>query len=399
MKIARIETFICDAGWRPWVFVKVETDDGLVGWGECSDGRTPYGVAGCVRDYEPVLIGQDPRQVEKLYWDMYRVSRQSLGGVSHRALAGIELALWDIKARALGVSVCELFGGPLRDRVRVYWSHCGTSRARHAKELGVPELRSYDDITALGKEVVSKGFTALKTNIVIPGDPARVYSPGFDTSLGAMDGVATVQVMGWIEKIIGTFRDAVGPEIGVALDLNYNFRTESVQQIAKMLEPYKLQWLEYDNWDPQALALITQSTTTRICSGESLITTKQYRPFFELHAMDVAMIDLPWNGWSAAKRVADMAEAYEINIAPHNYYSHLSTLISAQFCAALPNVWISEIDIDDVAWKDEMMETSPTIVEGHVLTPSGPGWGSAIREEVLRAHPWPRETPDMKMEA
>src|SRR5918998_1422969 len=242
MKIAKIESFICDAGWRPWVFVKVETDDGLVGWGECSDGRMPRSVAAAVDDFAPSLIGQDARAVEMAYWTMYRIARQHLGGSASRAAAGIELALWDIKARALGISVCELKGGPMRERIRLYWSHCGTTRARYAKGLGVPELRSYDDITALGKEVVERGFTALKTNIVIPGDPARVYSPGFDTTLGPMDGVATVQVMGWIEKIIGTFRDAVGPEIGVALDLNYNFRTESVQQIAKLLEPYKLQW-------------------------------------------------------------------------------------------------------------------------------------------------------------
>jgi len=399
MKIARIETFLCDAGWRPWIFVKVETDDGLVGWGECSDGRTPYGVVGCVRDYEPVLIGQDPRNVEKLYWDMYRVSRQSLGGVAHKAIAGIELALWDIKARSLGVSVTGLFGGPLRDKVRVYWSHCGTSRARHAKELGVPELRSYDDVTALGKEVVAKGFTALKTNIVIPGDPARVYQGGFDATSGGTDGVATTQILGWVEKIVGTFRDAVGPDVGVALDLNYNFRTESVQKIAKLLEPYNMQWVEYDNWDPQALALITRSTTTRICSGESLITTKQYRPFFELHAMDVAMIDVPWNGWIQSKRVADMAEAYEINIAPHNYYSHLSTLISAQLCATLPNVWISEIDIDDVAWKDDLIDAPLEIVAGHVTVPTGPGWGAQIREDVLREHPWPCAHADLTSEA
>jgi galactonate dehydratase len=399
MKIARIETFICDAGWRPWIFVKVETDDGLVGWGECSDGRTPYGVAACVRDYEPVLLGRDPRQVEKLYWDMYRVSRQSLGGVAHKAIAGVELALWDIKARSLGVSVCELFGGPLRDRVRVYWSHCGTTRVRHWQELGVPPLRSYDDVTALGKEVVGKGFTALKTNIVVPGDPARVYQGGFDASAGGTDGVATTEILGHIERIVGTFREAVGPDVGVALDLNYNFRTESVQQIAKLLEPYKLQWLEYDNWDPQALAIITRSTTTRICSGESLISTKQYRPFFELHAMDVAMIDVPWNGWIQSKRVADMAEAYEINVAPHNYYSHLSTLMSVQLCATLPNVWISEIDIDDVAWKDELVDRVPEIVDGHALVPSGPGWGATINEEVLRAHPWPRQRKDLKDEA
>ena len=318
MRITRVQPIHCDAGWRMWTFVKVETDDGLVGWGECSDGRNPHGVAGCVRDYEPVLIGQDPRAVERLYWEMYRVARQNLGGVAHHALAGIDLALWDVKAKALGVPVYELFGGPLRDRVRLYWSHCGTTRVRNAKQLGVPELRGLGDIADLGREVARRGFTALKTNIVMPGDPARLYQPGFAAGSGAMGGVVTPEILGAIERLIGTFREAVGPDVGIALDLNYNFRTESVQRICRMLEQFNLQWIEYDNWDALATLQIKQSTTTPICSGESLVTTRQFRPFFELHAVDVSMIDVPWNGFAAAHRVADMAEAYEINVAPHN---------------------------------------------------------------------------------
>ncbi|PYM35269.1 MAG: mandelate racemase/muconate lactonizing protein, partial [Candidatus Rokuibacteriota bacterium] len=146
MKIARVEALHCDGGWRPWTFVRLETDGGLVGWGECSDNRSPHGIAGCVRDLADLLVGQDPRPVERLYWDMLRRVRQNSGGVSHKAIAGIELALWDIKAKALGVPVYELFGGPLRDRVRLYWSHCGTTRARMGTVLGTPPLRTYDDI-------------------------------------------------------------------------------------------------------------------------------------------------------------------------------------------------------------------------------------------------------------
>src|SRR6185503_13936935 len=146
MKIARVEALHADGGWRPWTFVRIETDTGLVGWGECSDNRSPYGIAGSVRDLAGLLIGQDPRPVERLYWDMLRASRQNYGGVSFKAMAGIELALWDIKAKALGVPVYELFGGPMRDRMRLYWSHCGTTRARMGEMLGTPPLRTYDDI-------------------------------------------------------------------------------------------------------------------------------------------------------------------------------------------------------------------------------------------------------------
>src|SRR5258705_12471641 len=146
MKIARVEALHCDGGWRPWTFVRIETDKGLVGWGECSDNRSPHGIAGCVRDLAPLLVGQDPRPVERLYWDLLRATRQNLGGVSHKAIAGIERALWGVKAQALGVPVYELFGGPLRDRMRLHWSHCRTTLARMATMLGTPPLRTYDDI-------------------------------------------------------------------------------------------------------------------------------------------------------------------------------------------------------------------------------------------------------------
>jgi L-alanine-DL-glutamate epimerase-like enolase superfamily enzyme len=389
MKIARVQTLHCDGGWRPWTFVRIETDDGLVGWGECSDNRNPLGIAGCVRDVEHLLLGQDARPIELRYWDLLRHARQNLGGVSHKAIAGIELALWDIKAKALGVPVYELFGGPLRDRIRLYWSHCGTTRVRRGDLLGTPPLRSLDDIAALGREVVKRGFTALKTNIVIPGDPGTVYFPGFAAGMNTTDGVASAEILRAIEELIGTFRDAVGPDVGICLDLNYNFRTDGTMRIAKMLEPYRLQWLEYDTWDPQALLQIKQSTTVPIASCESLVTTRQYRPFLELHATDVAIVDVPWNGFGQSLKVAAMAEAYEINVAPHNYYSHLADLHSAHFCAALPNVRIMEIDIDDVPWKSALVTQPPVIENGHLIVPTAPGWGADIDEAVLREHPWP----------
>jgi len=306
-------------------------------------------------------------------------------------MAGIELALWDIKAKALGVPVYELFGGPLRDRMRLYWSHCGTTRARMGTMLGTPPLKSYDDIAALGREVVARGFTALKTNMVIPGDPATVYFPGFGSGINTTDGAPTVEILEAIDRLIGTFRGAVGPKVGLCLDLNYNFRTEGVLRIAKLLEKYDMQWLEYDNWDPDALLQIKQSTSTRLASCESLVSVRQYRPFLEKHAVDVAIVDVPWNGFSQSVQIGRLAEACEINIAPHNYYSHLADTISAQFCGTLPNVRIMEIDIDDVSWKTELMTVPPTIKDGYIEVPTGPGWGSAINEEVLRAHPWPTE--------
>jgi len=386
MRISRVQTFLCDAGWRPWTFVKVETDEGLVGWGECSDSRNPHGVAGSVRDLEPLLIGQDPRGVQRLYWDMLRAFRQNLGGTSHKAIAGVELALWDIKAKALGVPVYELFGGPMRDRVQLYWSHCGTTRARYGEKLGLPPLRTYDDVVALGREVVDRGFGALKTNIVIPGDPARTYFPGFDRGFNGTDGVVTSEVLGQIEKLIGAFSQGIGPGAQIALDLNYNFRPAGVIEIGRLLERFNMQWIECDTWDPRALLQIKQSIPQRLASCESLVSTRQYRPFLELQTVDTAIIDVPWNGFGQSYIIGQMADAYELTVAPHNYYSHLADLHAVHLCASLPNIRIMEIDIDDVPWKSQLLSPPPVIENGYIQVPTAPGWGAEIDEEVLKAH-------------
>ncbi|MXV78012.1 mandelate racemase/muconate lactonizing enzyme family protein, partial [Candidatus Poribacteria bacterium] len=386
MKITKIETFIVDGGWRPWIFVKVETDEGVTGYGECSDGRNPNGVAGTIQDLTPLLIGRDPRAYEMLFWDMIRGSRQSPGGIAAKAIAGIELALVDIKAKALDISVIELFGGPTRESVRVYWSHCGSSRVGNYELIGVPPLRTMQDITTLGHEVVDKGFTALKTNIVIPGEPASVYFSGFGGGSGTTDGNVTSDLLKHIETLISTFRDAIGPDVGLNLDLNFNFKPEACMRIAQMLEPYNLLWLEIDMYHHDAIRQIKDSTTTKICTGENLYYMREYIPYFESRAADVFMIDVPWNGFSQSKKIGDLAEVYQFNVAPHNYYSHLATYISASLCAVLPNVRIMEVDIDDVPWKDDLTTHVPEIVDGYMKIPTGPGWGTDLNEEVVKSH-------------
>ena len=394
MKITNIETFIVDAGWRPWTFVKVETDEGVTGYGECSDGRNPNGVVGTIKDLTPLLIGRDPRPYEMRFWDMIRGSRQSPGGIAAKAIAGIECALIDIKAKALGISVVELFGGPTRDDVRVYWSHCGSSRARNYELIGVPPLKSMDDIAALGREVVERGFTALKTNVIFPGDSASVHFGGFGGGPGTTDGNVTPQVLRHIETLIGTFREAVGPDVGINLDLNFNFKPEACMRIAKVLEQFDMLWLEIDMYDHEAIRQIKDSTMTKICTGENLYYMREYLPYFECRAADVFMIDVPWNGFAPSKKIGDLANVFQLNVAPHNYYSHLATHMSASLCAVLPNVRIMEIDIDDVPWKDDLATHVPDIVDGSMKIPTRPGWGTELNEEVAKAHLWPDRRGD-----
>ena len=387
MKITDIKTFIVDAGWRPWMFVKVETDEGITGWGECSDGKAPHGIEGVIRDMKPMLLGKDPRAFEMRFQDMYIGTRQSPGGVAAKAIAGLDCAFIDIKAKSLGISVAELFGGPTREKIRVYWSHCGSSRVRHHDILGTPPIDSWDDVTALGKEVKERGFTALKTNIILPGQNAT-FGGGSFAGVGTTDQIAPQWLIPHIETLIGTFRDAVGDDIDINLDLNFHFKTESCLRIAEALEKFNLLWLEIDMYEPSSLKQIKESTKTRICTGENLFYMRDYIPYFQMHAADIFMIDVPWNGFSQSKKIGDLADVYQHNVAPHNYYSHLSSFISANLCATLPNVRIMEIDIDDIPWKDDLTTTTPEIVDGYMTIPTVPGWGTDVNEEVALAHPW-----------
>jgi len=388
MKIVDVEPIVVGAGWRSWVFVKVTTDEGLVGWGECSDARGPRGIEGAVRDLEPLLLGQDPRAYESRFADMTRSLRSSSGGIGAKAVAGIEGALLDIAGQALGVSVSRLLGGRTRDRVRLYWSHCGSPRVRRLHEVvGTAPIENWDDVAALGREVVARGFTALKTNIMLPGRGATWFS-GFDGSMGPDDEWAPNWLLSSIETQIGTLRDAVGPDVDICLDLNFHFKPEACLRIARVLEPYGLQWLEIDNPDPAALAAITRATATPVCTGETLIHMRDYLPFFERRAADVFMIDVPWNGVAQAKKVGDLAATFQYDVAPHNQASHLATFMSAALCGALSNVRIMETDVDDVLWKDDLCTAVPEIVDGYLSIPDAPGWGIAVNEDVAREHPW-----------
>jgi galactonate dehydratase len=388
MKVARLETLFCDAGWRPWIFLKATTDDGAVGWAEMTDSHgSPRGLAGIVEDLAPHVVGRDARAVERIVWDLFRATRQSPGSVIQKAIGGIENALLDLKGKALGVPVYELFGGPTRDAVDVYWSHCGTTRARAWEVTGTKKLASYDDVATLGREVVERGFKAFKTNIVVPGDDPQVLMPGFQGP--GLDRNPSRELEDALRKLLDAFAQGTNGGAEPIVDLNFNLTTEGVLRIARALQDNGLMWLEVDAFDPTSLAAVRRGTSIPICSGENLYTNREFRPFLEVTAMDVASVDVIWNGFHQAKKIADLAETFEVNCAPHNYYSHLATFISAQWCAAIPNVRILEVDVDDVPWREELTTAVPQIANGSLAIPAGPGWGAEINEDILREHPWP----------
>lgn len=392
MKITNLETFRVDGGWRPWTFVKVSTDEGLAGWSEATDSHgSPRGIAGVIEDLKYLLLGKDPREVEKLFWFMFGRTRQAAGGISQKAIASLQNAFLDIKAKALGIPVYELFGGPVRKEIPIYWSRCGTGRVRDWQYIGKEQLKSPDDIPALVSEVKARGYKAFKTNIVIFDDPPYVYMPGFSKSDGWPALNPPRFVMEALEDYIGALREAAGEEMHIMLDLNLNFRTDGYIKAARRLEKFNLFWLEIDSDDPEALLQIKNSARIPIASAENLTNPIQYRPFLEKHSLDVAIVDVIWNGLLQARKIADLAEVYQLNVATHAYHGPFAPLISANFAALTPNFKIMETDVDEVPWREEFLTNPPVIRNGIMEIPTGPGWGSEVNEEAIRKHPWPKE--------
>ena len=373
--------------------MKVSTDEGLVGWSEATDSHgSPRGIAGVIEDLKYLLLEKDPREVEKLFWFMYGRTRQAAGGIAQKAIAGIQNALLDIKAKVIGVPVYELFGGPIRRQIPIYWSRCGTARVRDWKYIDKNQLKSLEDIPDLIKEVKEKGYRAFKTNIVVLGDEPFVYMPGFSKSDGWPALNPSRKILNSLESYIGKLRDAAGEDMEILLDLNLNFRTDGYIKAARMLEKFNLFWLEIDSDDPEALLQIKNSTTIPIASAENLTNPIQYRPYLEKHAMDIAIVDVVWNGLLQSRKIADLAEVHQTNVSTHAYHGPLAPLITAAFCALTPNLKIMETDVDEVPWREEFLTSASKIHDGVMELPSGPGWGTDINEEAIKKHPWPKES-------
>ncbi|WP_289297761.1 mandelate racemase/muconate lactonizing enzyme family protein [uncultured Reyranella sp.] len=388
MKIKSYEIFRCDAGWRLFSFLKLVTDTGPVGWSEYNESFGSPGLSGVIENLMPSVVGMDPMDIELVNAVLATKSTQSRGGVVRQAIAAIENALLDIKGKALGVPVYQLFGGKLRDRIPVYWSHCGSYRMRNPDLCGTPAVRSYDDFMRTGEEVRKKGFTACKTNIAMEVDgKLRAYRPGFVVGKGFPERNWDAFIARSAAKTVEAFRAGVGPDVGIMLDTNFHFRTEGFKRIADAVGPTGLTWLELDIHDPRSIAMIREHAPCPIASGETLLERRDFRPYLEAYAFDTAIVDVIWNGFNESLKIASMADVYEVNVAPHNFYGHLASAISAHFCAAVPNFRIMEIDIDGVPWRDEIVDNPPVFENGDYLLPKGPGWGVEPNELAMRRHP------------
>jgi galactonate dehydratase len=391
MKITQIETLQADAGWRMFSFLKVTTSDGVIGWSEFNESFGSTGLSDVIKGLAPLLIGRDPLRFEAVTQHLHVLTRQSRGGLNQQAIAAIENALLDVAGKAYGVPVAALFGGPIRERIPVYWSHFGTYRVRSAALMRVPELLSYDLLAAHAVEVRNRGFRALKTNI-LPLADGRLssYTPGFGRTAGWPELNWDNRLLRGVVEQLSVIRDAVGPDMGIHLDINFNFKTEGFKRIADAVAPVGLTWLEIDTHDALALAEIKRGAPCPIASCETLHGRREFKPFLEHYACDVAIVDVVWNGLLESAKIAAMADVYEINVAPHNFYGHLCSAISATFSAIVPNFRVMEIDIDSAPWRDEFYTVVPAIENGAFVLPSGPGWGIDVNEKAVRARP-PRQ--------
>ena len=386
MNVATIETLHCDAGWRNYHFVKLTTDDGVVGWSEFDEGFGSPGVTSVIERMTGRLIGQPVGEHERLYAEMFCLTRPAAGGVVAEGLGAIENALLDAKAKTLGVPCYQLLGGKIRDRVPLYWSHCATWRINHPTYYP-PAITDLQGVNAMGAEVREKGFSALKTNLFIyENGHVRGWRPGFGTPFEPARNVDR-KVLRNLRDHLEAFRDGAGPDMDILLDLNFNCSTEGYLKILRAIADFDMFWVEIDSYNPQALAYIRSHSPHPISSCETLLGLREFLPYLREQAMDVAIIDAVWNGVWQSMKIAAAAEAHEVTVAPHNFYGHLCTMMNAHFAAAIPHLRIMEIDIDRLAWDHELFTHLPPIEDGHLVVPERPGWGTEPNEEAVRARP------------
>jgi galactonate dehydratase len=386
LKIKAVDLLACDAGWRNYHFVKVTTDSGIVGWSEFDEGFGSPGVGTVIHKLAGRVVGKPVGDHERIYAELYCATRPAAGGVVAQAMGAIENALLDAKAKALDVPCYALLGGKVRERIRLYWSHCATWRINHPGHYK-PAITDLDGVKAIGREVREKGFGALKTNIFIYQDgKPQGWRPGFGSPFYPELNVDKT-VLRNLRLHLEALREGAGPDVDLLLDLNFNAKTEGYLRILRAIADLDMFWVEIDSYSPEALGLIRRQSPHPISSCETLLGLREFLPYFREQAMDVAIVDTPWNGVWQSMKIAAAAEAHEVNVAPHNFYGHLSTMMNAHFAAAVPNLRIMETDIDRIAWDDELFTHVPVIEDGHLVMPERPGWGTEPNEDGLRAHP------------
>ena len=347
-----------------WQFLKIETDEGIVGWGEpytkwhIEDGSTPTTHTAVAEMMESYVLGNDPRRIEDLWQAMYRSSFYRGGPVQMSAIAGIDQALWDLKGKHYDAPAHELLGGPVRDRIRLY---------QHVSAVD-PETAAES-----AQEAVDEGFSALKV-----------------TPMTKLERVDTPTAVNEGRAIIAAIREAIGSEIDIGVDLHGRVAKPLTKRVAGALEPYNPMFIE-EPVTPEhndALPAIAASTDIPIATGERLYTRSDFKPVLESGALDVVQPDVSHaGGITETKKIADMAASYDAALAPHCPVGPISVAASLQIDACAPNALVQEQTLHRKdGWRAYLNDASvfEYDVGGYLEPPSGPGLGVELDEEAIR---------------
>jgi L-alanine-DL-glutamate epimerase-like enolase superfamily enzyme len=228
----------------------------------------------------------------------------------------------------------------------------------------------------------------LKTKLhYFDDDGAHMFFPCFGWEPGAPELTLEPRILNAAVKQIAALREAVGEDFDLILDVNSNFKADGMIRLARALEPYKLRWLEIDYFDAETMRDIRERSPVSIGGCEMLCTARTYKPFFTQRAIDVPLIDVAWNGLLESIRIATIADAFDLNVSPHNFCGHLCSMIHGHFAAITPNFQIMELDVDEVPWMHEYFTEPVQIENGEYFVSDKPGWGTDVNEDAVRARP------------
>jgi galactonate dehydratase len=372
MKITKIRTLVVNAEMRNWVFCKVETDQpGLFGWGEGSLEWKTRAVVGVIEDLTPMVIGEDPGRIEHIYQKLYRQSFWRLGVIGMSGISAIEQALWDIRGKLLGVPVYELLGGQVRDKVRMY-THLGGGDMR-----SVYETFEVGPLIDLAHQVIGNGYTAVKVVFVPYSEP--------------LEGIGKVKRFA---LLMGKLREAVGDGVDVMIDFHGRTYPAMAIQYIQAVEEFSPYFCEepVPPENVEALLEVRKSVRVPIATGERLVGRHQFKPVFEQRACHVIQPDLcHCGGIMEAKKIAAMAETYQMGVAPHNPLGPVANAVALHFALSTPNFLIQEDMLMDVPWRWEVVRSSLKTENGYWLPTQSPGLGIEIDEEQARKHPFQQE--------
>lgn len=351
---------------RPYVFVKLETNEGLVGWGEATLEGKAGAVIACVNDFRDFIIGADPMQVEHHWQSMYVHSFYRAGPVIGSAISGIDQALWDLRGKILGLPVYQLLGGPMDARgVRGYY---------HARANTLEELRA---LRASAKEL---GITCFKSGI--PG-----YYEWIETHEKITQAVRRLEML----------REGLGPDIDIGVDFHAKTSPSVASILVKEVEPLNLLFIE-EPCPPEnvkAMARIARRSTTPIATGERLVASYGCQQIIEMGVVDIIQTDINHvGGITALWKVAAMADASGISMAPHACEGPIGALATVHVDAAMPNFLVQEIcsgvkpGFQEKVWEEWLGFPAMRMVDGRFPLPEKPGLGFELTEEALKKYPF-----------